>query len=40
VAGRRARLHALWTLASLNRITDEDVLASLEDQAAGVRETR
>ena len=34
----QARLHALWTLAGLNRLTDEDVLAGLKDQAAGVRE--
>src|SRR5438876_2264686 len=34
----QARLHALWTLAGLNRLTDEDVLAGLEDPSAGVRE--
>ena len=35
----QARLHALWTLAGLNRLNnDEDVLAGLKDQAAGVRE--
>ena len=34
----QARLHALWTLAGLNALTDEDVLAGLKDQAAGVRE--
>jgi putative heme-binding domain-containing protein len=34
----QARLHALWTLTGLNGLTDEDVLAGLEDQAAGVRE--
>src|SRR6184192_782243 len=34
----QARLHALWTLAGLNSLNDEDVLAGLEDQAAGVRE--
>src|SRR5437667_3359706 len=33
-----ARLHALWTLAGLNSLSDEDVLAGLEDEAAGVRE--
>src|SRR4029434_4420465 len=31
-------LHALWTLAGLNSLTDEDVLAGLKDQSAGVRE--
>ena len=35
---RQARLHALWTLAGLNGLTDADILAGLEDQAAGVRE--
>src|SRR6185503_1159464 len=34
----QARLHALWTLAGLHRLTDEDVLAALKDRAAGVRE--
>src|SRR5881397_1348055 len=34
----QARLHALWTLAGLNSLSDEDVLAGLEDEAAGVRE--
>jgi putative membrane-bound dehydrogenase-like protein len=34
----QARLHALWTLAGLNGLTDEDVLAGLRDQTAGVRE--
>jgi putative heme-binding domain-containing protein len=34
----QSRLHALWTLAGLNRLTDEDVLAALRDQATGVRE--
>src|SRR5438093_9701433 len=34
----QARLHALWTLAGLNSLSDEDVLAGLKDQAAGVRE--
>ena len=34
----QARVHALWTLAGLNRLNDEDVLAGLKDQAAGVRE--
>ena len=34
----QARLHALWTLAGLNSLGDEDVLAGLKDQAAGVRE--
>jgi putative membrane-bound dehydrogenase-like protein len=34
----QARLHALWSLAGLNSLTDEDLLAGLKDQAAGVRE--
>jgi len=34
----QARLHALWTLAGLNSLKDEDVLAGLNDQSAGVRE--
>jgi putative membrane-bound dehydrogenase-like protein len=34
----QARLHAIWTLAGLNRLKDEDVLAGLKDRAAGVRE--
>src|SRR5213078_2793939 len=34
----QARLHALWTLAGLNSLNDEDVLSGLKDQAAGVRE--
>ena len=34
----QARLHGLWTLAGLNRLNDEDVLAGLNDRAAGVRE--
>jgi putative membrane-bound dehydrogenase-like protein len=34
----QARLHALWTLAGLNGLTDEDVLIGLKDQTAGVRE--
>jgi putative membrane-bound dehydrogenase-like protein len=34
----QARLHALWALVSLNSLTDDDVLAGLKDQAAGVRE--
>src|SRR5437867_215740 len=34
----QARLHALWTLAGLNSLNDEDVLAGLEDQAPGARE--
>src|SRR3989440_2782687 len=33
----QARVHALWTLAGLSRLNDEDVLAGLKDQAAGVR---
>jgi putative heme-binding domain-containing protein len=34
----QARLHALWTLAGLNSLMDEDVLAALQDAEAGVRE--
>ena len=34
----QARLHALWTLAGLNALADENILAGLEDPAAGVRE--
>jgi putative membrane-bound dehydrogenase-like protein len=34
----QARLDALWTLAGLNRLSDEDVLTSLKDRSAGVRE--
>jgi putative membrane-bound dehydrogenase-like protein len=34
----QARLHALWTLAGLNSLNDEDVIAGLEDPDAGVRE--
>ena len=34
----QARLHALWALAGLNSLTDEDVLAGLKDRSAGVRE--
>src|SRR4029434_3450201 len=34
----QARLHALWTLAGLNTLLDEDVLAGLQDAEAGVRE--
>src|SRR5262249_8537768 len=34
----QARLHALWTLAGLSALTDEDVLAGLKDPSAGVRE--
>lgn len=34
----QSRLHALWTLAGLNRLTDEDVIAGLKDPTAGVRE--
>jgi putative membrane-bound dehydrogenase-like protein len=34
----QARLHALWTLAGLNSLSEEDVLAGLQDQVAGVRE--
>src|SRR5882724_13192627 len=32
----QARLHALWTLEGLHCLNDEDVLAGLSDQAAGV----
>jgi putative membrane-bound dehydrogenase-like protein len=34
----QARLHALWALAGLNALRDEDVLVGLQDPAAGVRE--
>jgi putative membrane-bound dehydrogenase-like protein len=34
----QARLLALWTLAGLNCLTDEDLLARLKDPAPGVRE--
>jgi putative membrane-bound dehydrogenase-like protein len=34
----QARLHALWTLAGMNSLTDEDVLAGLADRSAGVRQ--
>ena len=34
----QARLHALWTLEGLHSLVDEEVLAGLRDQAAGVRE--
>lgn len=34
----RARLHALWTLAGLNSLKGEDLLAALNDAVAGVRE--
>ena len=33
----QGRLHAIWTLHGLGELTDEDVLASLGDGAAGVR---
>lgn len=34
----QARLHALWTLAGLNSLGDEDVMAGLTDHAPGIRE--
>jgi putative membrane-bound dehydrogenase-like protein len=34
----QARLHALWTLAGLKKLAEEDVLAGLQDSEAGVRE--
>ncbi|MGZ8920545.1 MAG: DUF7133 domain-containing protein, partial [Limisphaerales bacterium] len=34
----QARLHALCTVAGLKSVTDEDLLAALVDEAAGVRE--
>jgi putative membrane-bound dehydrogenase-like protein len=34
----QARLHALWTLAGLNSLADDDVILGLEDIEAGVRE--
>ena len=33
----QGRLHALWTLSGLGELADEDVLAGLDDSAAGVR---
>lgn len=33
-----ARLHALWTLSGLGALTDDDILAALDDADAGVRE--
>ncbi|MDZ4287959.1 MAG: PVC-type heme-binding CxxCH protein, partial [Prosthecobacter sp.] len=33
-----ARLHALWSLDGLSELTDADLLASLKDKTAGVRE--
>jgi len=33
-----ARLHALWSLAGLSKLGDEDLLVSLGDSSAGVRE--
>jgi putative membrane-bound dehydrogenase-like protein len=35
----QARLHALWTLAGLNALTDANVLVASKDQSAGVRES-
>ncbi|HUS34189.1 MAG TPA: PVC-type heme-binding CxxCH protein [Verrucomicrobiae bacterium] len=34
----QARLHALWTLAGLKKLNDDDVIAALRDPEAGVRE--
>lgn len=34
----QARLHAMWTLEGLGALTNEDLLAALQDSAAGVRE--
>ena len=34
----QARLHALWTLAGLYGLADEDVLVALKDQTVGIRE--
>jgi len=34
----QARLHALWTLAGLKQLTDDDVSVGLQDREAGVRE--
>ncbi|MGH7959935.1 MAG: PVC-type heme-binding CxxCH protein [Opitutaceae bacterium] len=34
----QARLHALWALDGLNALGDDDLLASLNDKTAGVRE--
>lgn len=33
-----ARMHALWSLAGLKALSDQDLLAGLDDPAAGVRE--
>lgn len=33
-----ARLHALWSLAGLGTLRDEDLMAALRDETAGVRE--
>ncbi|MBS0264749.1 MAG: c-type cytochrome [Planctomycetes bacterium] len=33
-----ARLHALWSLAGLNALENADLVASLQDEVAGVRE--
>jgi putative membrane-bound dehydrogenase-like protein len=34
----QARLHALWTLAGLGELTDDDVFLGLKDKSPGVRE--
>ena len=34
----QSRLHALWTLAGLRSLTDEDVLTGLADESTGVRQ--
>jgi putative membrane-bound dehydrogenase-like protein len=34
----QARLHALWTLAGLHNLAEDDLVEALEDEAAGVRE--
>lgn len=34
----QARLHALWTLAGLNRLNNGDLVAGLRDSAVGIRE--
>jgi hypothetical protein len=34
----RVRLHALWTLEGMNKLTPELVVQALQDREAGVRE--
>ncbi|MFO0902640.1 MAG: PVC-type heme-binding CxxCH protein [Pirellulales bacterium] len=37
-AQERARLHSLWTLAALDELQDDDLIAALQDESPGVRE--